>query len=51
MATGTSGAETSGWTPVATGRQYPARRILIHGSAAGTTLVLAIITLLISVRT
>ena len=50
-ATGTSGVGTSGGASGATGRRYPPRRILIHGSAAGTTLVLAIITLLISVRT
>jgi hypothetical protein len=48
---GTSGAGTSGGTPGATGRRYPPRRILIHGSAAGTTLVLAVITLLVSVHT
>jgi hypothetical protein len=50
---GTSGVGRSGGTPGtpgATGRRYPPRRILIHGSAAGTTLVLAIITLLISVH-
>jgi hypothetical protein len=46
----TSGVGRSGGTPGATGRRYPPRRILIHGSAAGTTLVLAIITLLVSVR-
>jgi hypothetical protein len=33
------------------GRRFPPRRILIHGSAAGTTLILALITLLIAVRT
>jgi hypothetical protein len=48
---GTSGAGTSGGTSGATGRRYPPRRILIHGSAAGTTLVLAVITLLVSVHT
>jgi hypothetical protein len=48
---GTPGVGTSGGTPGATGRRYPPRRILIHGSAAGTTLVLAVITLLISVHT
>ena len=48
---GTSGVGTSGGTPGATGRRYPPRRILIHGSAAGTTLVLAVITLLVSVHT
>jgi hypothetical protein len=48
---GTSGAGTSGGTSGATGRHYPPRRILIHGSAAGTTLVLAVITLLVSVHT
>ena len=48
---GASGVGTSGETPGATGRRYPPRRILIHGSAAGTTLVLAIITLLVSVHT
>jgi hypothetical protein len=48
--TGMSGTSGVG-APGATGRRYPPRRILIHGSAAGTTLVLAIITLLISVHT
>jgi hypothetical protein len=48
---GTSGVGTSGGKPGATGRRYPPRRILIHGSAAGTTLVLAVITLLVSVHT
>ncbi len=53
---GRSGVGTSGETPGdgdagATGRRYPPRRILIHGSAAGTTLLLAIITLLVSVHT
>jgi hypothetical protein len=48
---GTSGIGTSGGTPGATGRRYPPRRILIHGSAAGTTLVLAVITLLVSAHT
>ena len=33
-----------------TGRRYPPRRILIHGSAATLTLVLAVITLFVSVR-
>lgn len=32
------------------GRRYPPRRILIHGGAASTTLILALITLLITVR-
>lgn len=32
------------------GRRYPPRRILIHGGGAATTLILAILTLLISVR-
>ncbi|HEY0717947.1 MAG TPA: hypothetical protein VGD68_10055 [Streptosporangiaceae bacterium] len=32
-------------------RRHPPRRILVHGAAAGTTLVLALITLLIAVRT
>jgi hypothetical protein len=48
-----SGAETPGAETGAskeTGRRYPPRRILIHGSGAATTLVLAIITLLISVH-
>jgi hypothetical protein len=31
-------------------RRYPSRRVLIHGGGAGTTLILAILTLLISVR-
>jgi hypothetical protein len=31
-------------------RRYPPRRILIHGGGAATTLILAILTLLISVR-
>jgi hypothetical protein len=48
---GTAGVGTPGGTAGATGRRYPPRRILIHGSAAGTTLVLAIITLLVSVHT
>jgi hypothetical protein len=48
---GTAGVGTSGGTAGATGQRYPPRRILIHGSAAGTTLVLAIITLLVSVHT
>jgi hypothetical protein len=43
---GVSGAGVSG----AVARRYPPRRILVHGSAAGTTLVLAIITLLVSVH-
>jgi hypothetical protein len=43
---GASGAGVSG----AVARRYPPRRILVHGSAAGTTLVLAIITLLVSVH-
>jgi hypothetical protein len=47
---GTSGAGVAGGTSGATGRSYPSRRILIHGSAAGTTLVLAVITLLVSVH-
>ncbi|HWG14348.1 MAG TPA: hypothetical protein VG268_13835 [Streptosporangiaceae bacterium] len=42
-----SGTKVSG----AGGHRYPPRRILIHGSAAGTTLILALITLLIAVRT
>ena len=33
------------------GRRYPPRRILLHGSAAGLTLILALITLLVSVHT
>jgi hypothetical protein len=45
-----TGTSETGTTPAA-GRRYPPRRILIHGSAAGTTLVLAIITLLVSVHT
>ena len=36
--------------PAAEGRRYPPRRILIHGGAASTTLILALITLLISVH-
>jgi hypothetical protein len=32
-------------------RRYPPRRILIHGSGAATTLVLAVITLLVSAHT
>jgi hypothetical protein len=36
--------------PAAEGRRYPPRRILIHGGAASTTLILALITLLITVR-
>jgi hypothetical protein len=51
---GTSGVGAAGGTPGTpgtAGRRYPPRRILIHGSAAGTTLVLAIITLLVSVHT
>jgi hypothetical protein len=47
VTTGASGTKVSG----AGGRRYPPRRILIHGSAAGTTLILALITLLIAVRT
>ena len=43
---GASGAGVSG----AVARRYPPRRILIHGSAAGTTLILAVITLLVSVH-
>jgi hypothetical protein len=31
-------------------RRYPPRRILVHGSAAGTTLILALITLLLAVK-
>lgn len=38
----------SGAKPAAEGRHYPPRRILIHGGAAGTTLILALITLLIA---
>jgi hypothetical protein len=34
----------------ARGHRYPSRRILIHGGAAGTTLILALITLLIAVH-
>jgi len=34
----------------ATGRRYPPRRVLIHGSGAGLTLILAVITLLVSVH-
>ena len=37
--------------PSGAGRRYPPRRILIHGSAAGLTLILALITLLVSVHT
>jgi hypothetical protein len=33
------------------GRRFPPRRILVHGSAAGLTLILALITLLVAVRT
>jgi hypothetical protein len=33
-----------------TGRRYPPRRILVHGSAAALTLVLAVITLFVSVH-
>ena len=36
--------------PAAEGRRYPPRRILIHGGAASTTLILALITLLITVH-
>ncbi len=32
------------------GRRYPPRRILIHGGAASTTLILALITLLITIH-
>jgi hypothetical protein len=32
------------------GRRYPPRRVLIHGSGAGLTLILAVITLLVSVH-
>ena len=43
-----SGAEPA--KPAAEGRRYPPRRILIHGGAASTTLILALITLLITVH-
>jgi hypothetical protein len=36
--------------PAPTGRRYPPRRILIHGGAASTTLILALITLLITIH-
>jgi hypothetical protein len=44
-ATGGAGARAK----PAGGRRYPPRRILVHGGAAGTTLILALITLLITV--
>jgi hypothetical protein len=44
---GDAGAGDSG----AKGRRYPPRRILVHGSGASLTLILAIITLLVSVHT
>jgi hypothetical protein len=40
----------SGAQPAPTGRRYPPRRILIHGGAASTTLILALITLLITIH-
>ena len=48
---GASGTGASEAGTIKAGRRYPPRRILIHGSAAGTTLVLAVITLLVSVHT
>ena len=45
-----AGSGASGAKPAAEGRRYPPRRILIHGGAATTTLVLALITLLITVH-
>jgi hypothetical protein len=48
---GASEAGASEAGTIKAGRRYPPRRILIHGSAAGTTLVLAVITLLVSVHT
>ena len=39
-----------GAKPAAEGRRYPPRRILFHGGAASTTLILALITLLIAAR-
>ncbi len=44
-----AGSGASGAKP-AEGRRYPPRRILIHGGAATTTLVLALITLLITIH-
>jgi hypothetical protein len=47
-AAGATGATGASAKPAGEGRRYPPRRILIHGSAAGTTLILALITLLIA---
>jgi hypothetical protein len=43
-------ASASGAASAPTGRRYPPRRILIHGSAAALTLVLAVITLFVSIH-
>ena len=40
----------SGAKPAAEGRRHPPRRVLIHGGAAATTFILALITLLIAVH-
>lgn len=48
--TGDARAATAG-AAGANGRRYPPRRVLVHGSGASLTLILAIITLLVSVHT
>jgi hypothetical protein len=46
----TAGAASGVPAPGGAARRYPPRRILAHGSAAGLTLILALVTLLISVH-
>jgi hypothetical protein len=43
-------AAGAGTKPAAEGRRYPPCRILVHGGAASTTFILALITLLITVH-